>query len=131
MPGLWGRAWMSPAVGFLSVLVGIGGGSLGVPIMTLHGVAIHRAVATAAGFGVLIAAPAVLGFVLAPVEAPRPPLQVGSVNAGAFGLTVAMTLITAPVGARLAHRTDPVRLRRVFAVFLIAVALNMAAEAVL
>ena len=131
MPGRWGRAAMSPAVGFASVLVGIGGGSLGVPIMTLHAMPIHRAVATAAGFGVLIAAPAVVGFLLAPVAAPRPPLQLGSVNLGAFALTIAMTLLTAPIGARLAHRLDPVPLRRVFAVFLIAVALQMAAEATL
>uniref|UniRef100_UPI00356AAFF0 sulfite exporter TauE/SafE family protein n=1 Tax=Actibacterium sp. TaxID=1872125 RepID=UPI00356AAFF0 len=51
MPKGAARAGLSPAVGFLSVLMGIGGGSFGVPIMTLYGVPIHRAVATAAGFG--------------------------------------------------------------------------------
>ena len=129
MPGPWGRAAMSPLVGFLSVLVGIGGGSLGVPIMTLHAMPIHRAVATAAGFGVVIAVPSVIGFLLAPVGAPRPPLQIGSVNLAAFALIIAMTLITAPIGARLAHSMNPVPLRRVFAVFLIAVAINMGVEA--
>ena len=125
MPGRTGRAAMSPLVGFLSVLVGIGGGSLGVPIMTLHAVPIRRAVATAAGFGVLIAVPSVIGFLLTPVGAPHPPLQVGSVNVAAFALVVAMTLVTAPIGARLAHRVNPVLLRRMFGAFLIAVAITM------
>ena len=56
------RAILSPLVGFLSVLMGIGGGSFGVPLMTLYGRPIHRAVATAAGFGVLIAVPSVAAF---------------------------------------------------------------------
>jgi uncharacterized membrane protein YfcA len=64
----------SSLIGFLSVLMGIGGGSFGVPFMTLHGVAIHRAVATAAGFGLLIAFPSMIGFLFVPVEV-HPPLH--------------------------------------------------------
>lgn len=117
---------LSPLVGFLSVLMGIGGGSFGVPVMSLHGVAIHRAVATAAGFGVLIAVPSVLGFLLVDIpEAVRPPLTLGAVNGVAFLLVIAMTLITAPMGAALAHRMSAGPLKRVFGGFLILVALNM------
>ena len=58
------RSIYAPLVGFFSVLMGIGGGSLGVPTMTLHGMTIHRAVATSSGFGLLIAVPSVLGFSL-------------------------------------------------------------------
>ena len=119
------------ATGFVSVLMGIGGGSLGVPLMTLHGRPIHRAVATAAGFGLLIAAPSVLLFLVWPVDAPRPPLTVGYVNLPAFAVVVAMTVLTAPLGARLAHRLDPKPLRRVFAAFLFLVALNMLRRALL
>ena len=118
------RAALSPVIGFLSVLLGIGGGSLGVPVMTLFGVPIHRAVATAAGFGVLIAVPSVAGFMLLEVQN-APPLTVGAVNLPAFGLIIAMTVITAPWGAALAHRMDPKPLKRVFGAFLILVALNM------
>lgn len=124
MPGGWRRAALSPAVGFLSVLMGIGGGSFGVPLMTLYGVAVHRAVATAAGFGVIIAAPAVAGFLLSPAPG-APPLTVGSVNLPAFAIVIAMTLITTPWGVRLAHATDAARLKRIFAVFLGLVAANM------
>ena len=128
MPGPLGRSVLSPGVGFAGALLGIGGGSLGVPIMTLHGVPIHRAVATAAGFGLAIAVPSVLGFLLAGTAAPRPPFQIGSVNLAAFALTVAATPLTAPIGAALAHRMDAARLRRVFGGFLVLIALDMGAE---
>lgn len=121
---------ISPVIGFLSVLMGIGGGSFGVPTMSLFGVPIHRAVATAAGFGVIIAVPSVIGFLMVEMpEGGRPPLTIGAVNLVAFGLVIAMTLITAPWGAALAHRTDANRLKRVFGAFLILVALNMLRKA--
>ncbi|GAB4383766.1 sulfite exporter TauE/SafE family protein [Albidovulum sp.] len=128
MPAGPGRVLLSPLVGFLSVLMGIGGGSFGVPLMSLYGVPIHRAVATAAGFGVIIAVPSVAGFLLTPVRA-APPLTVGAVNLPAFAVVIAMTLITAPWGVRLAHAMDPRPLRRVFAAFLAVVALNMLRKA--
>lgn len=119
------RLLYSPGVGFASVLMGIGGGSFGVPLMTLHGVAIHRAVATAAGFGMLIAVPAVILFLILPTEGLRPPLTVGLVNLPAFFVVIAMTLLTAPIGAKLAHSMNPAPLKKVFAGFLFLVALNM------
>lgn len=128
MPVGWRRALMAPFVGFFSVLLGIGGGSIGVPLMTLHGRPIHRAVATAAGFGVLIAVPSVAAFLLLPIEN-APPFTLGSVNLPAFLITICMTLITAPMGAALAHRTDAARLKRYFAIFLFLVALNMLRKA--
>jgi uncharacterized protein len=130
MPSGMKRAAIAPMIGGLSVLIGVGGGSFGVPLMTLHGSPIHRAVATAAGFGLLIAVPSVIGFLLVPMpEEVRPPLTTGLVNWIAFALVVAMTLLTAPLGARLAHGLDAVPLRRVFAVFLLLVAANMIRKA--
>ncbi|MEO0667123.1 MAG: sulfite exporter TauE/SafE family protein [Pseudomonadota bacterium] len=119
------RLVLSPLMGFLSVLMGIGGGSFGVPLMSLFAVPIHRAVATAAGFGVVIAVPAVIGFLLTPIDGPVPPWTLGAVNFAAFAVIIAMTLITTPWGVRLAHAMDPKPLKRVFSVFLILVALNM------
>ncbi len=130
MPTGLARAVFSPIVGFLSVLMGIGGGSFGAPLMTLYGKPIHQAVATAAGFGVLIAVPSVIAFLFVPVDpATRPPLTIGAVNLVAFAVVIAMTLMTTPLGVRLAHRLDPAPLRRVFALFLIVVALNMLRKA--
>ena len=131
MPTGLGRIVASPTVGFLSVLMGIGGGSFGVPLMTLFNVPIHRAVATAAGFGVVIAVPSVIGFLLVEVPADsRPPYTIGAVNLVAFLVIISMTLITTPLGAKLAHAMDPKPLKRVFAVFLVLVALNMLRKAV-
>ncbi len=124
MPGQPTRGLMGTAVGFLSAMMGIGGGSFGVPIMTLYGMPIHRAVATAAGFGVLIAVPSVIGFLFVPV-ANAPPWTVGAISIPAFLVVIGTTLATTPLGVRLAHAMNPKPLKRAFAVFLALVALNM------
>ncbi len=130
MPGGVRRVLVSPMVGFLSVLMGIGGGSFGVPLMSLYNTPIHRAVATAAGFGVIIAVPSVIGFLFLPIAPEhRPPFTIGAVNLVAFSVVVAMTMITAPWGVKLAHAMDPKPLKRLFAVFLTLVALNMLRKA--
>ncbi len=130
MPGRFTRSVLSPVLGFLSVLMGIGGGSFGVPLMSLYGVPIHRAVATASGFGVMIAVPGVLGFLFAEVApAGRPPFTVGAVNLVAFVVIVAVSLQTTSFGVRLAHAMDARPLKRLFALFLTLVALNMLRKA--
>ncbi len=111
-------------VGFMSALMGIGGGTFGVPLMTLFNQPIHRAVGTASGFGLLIAVPAVIGFLALPVD-DAPPYTYGAVNLPAFLVVIATTLVTTPLGVRLAHAMNPKPLRRAFAVFLVMVALNM------
>jgi uncharacterized protein len=118
------RSALAGAVGIFSAMMGIGGGTFGVPLMTLYGVPIHRAVATASGFGVLIAVPAVLGFLFLPV-ADAPPWTLGAVNLPAFLVVIGTTLLTTTLGVRLAHAMNPKPLRRAFAVFLTLVALNM------
>lgn len=124
------RGAVSSLIGFLSVLMGIGGGSFAVPTMTLHQVPIHRAVATAAGFGVAIALPSAIGFLIAqPPALGKPPMTVGYVNVAAFLVVISMTMITAPLGATLAHRLNVKTLKRVFAFFLVIVASNMLREA--
>ena len=132
MPTGLARAFLSPIVGFLSVLMGIGGGSFGVPLMSLYGRPIHHAVATAAGFGVIIAVPSTVGFLLSGWgDASAPPYTIGRVNLIAFGVIVSMTLLTAPLGVKLAHMMNPKPLKRVFAVFIILMALNMLRKALL
>lgn len=124
MPGQPARSALAGAVGFFSAMMGIGGGTFGVPLMTLYGLPIHRAVATASGFGVMIAVPAVLGFLFLPV-AEAPPWTVGAINLPAFLVVIGTTLLTTPLGVRLAHAMNPKPLKRAFAIFLTLVALNM------
>lgn len=125
------RFILSPLVGFMSVLMGIGGGSFGVPLMSLFNTAIHRAVATAAGFGVVIAVPAVIGFLFVDMKMDVPPLTIGAINLIAFGIIIAMTLVTAPWGVKLAHSMDAKPLKRAFGVFLVLVAINMLRKAMI
>lgn len=124
MPGQPARGALAAGVGFFSAMMGIGGGTFGVPLMSLYGMPIHRAVGTASGFGVLIAVPAVVGFLLLPVPH-APPYSIGAVNLPAFLVVIGMSLLTTPLGVRLAHAMNPKPLKRAFAIFIMLVALNM------
>lgn len=127
--GIW-RGVNSVILGFLSVLMGIGGGSFGVPLMSLYGQPIHRAVATASGFGVAIALPATIGFLLSGhALVGKPPLTIGYVNVPAFAVIVVVTMLTTPLGVRLAHAMNPRPLRLAFAVFIGLMAANMLRKA--
>jgi uncharacterized membrane protein YfcA len=120
------RLPIAGAVGFVSVLMGLGGGTVGVPTLTLLGVPMHRAVGTAAGLGTAIAIPGALGLALAGIGVPgRPPGCLGYVNAVGFALIVPTTWWAAPLGARFAHAVSQRTLRRGFAFFLALVALRM------
>ncbi|WP_340110345.1 sulfite exporter TauE/SafE family protein [Pikeienuella sp. HZG-20] len=125
------RAGVATSVGFLSVLMGIGGGTFGVPLLTLFNLAVHRAVATAAGFGLIIAIPSTIGFIASGWDAPNlPPFTLGYVSMPAFAIIVPMTVLCAPYGVKLAHSMNPRPLRLLFAFFLAATALNMLRKAV-
>ena len=125
-----GRAITAPVIGFLSVLMGIGGGSFGVPLMRLFGVPIHRAVGTASGFGLMIAVPSVIGFLLQGWGAPdQPPWTVGLVNLPAFLIVIGVTMLTTPWGVWLAHAMNPRPLKLAFAGFIMLMALNMLRKA--
>lgn len=130
LPRCAARAGIAGGLGFFSALMGIGGGAIGVTVMTLCGKPIHRAVATASGFGVAIAAPAAIGYALAGWgREGLPPWSLGFISVPGFLVLAALTAITAPIGARLAHRLLQQTLKRAFAVFLGLVALNMLREA--
>ena len=124
MPEGPARIGFGGSIGFFSVLMGIGGGTFGVPLMALFNTPIHRAVATASGWGVIIAVPSVIGFLLMPTQ-DAPPFTLGAINLPAFALIICMTLITTPWGVKLAHKMDPKPLKRIFALFITVVALNM------
>lgn len=129
MPARLGQSTIGSFIGFLSVLMGIGGGSFGVPLMTLHRIPIHNAVATAAGFGLVIAVPSALGWLFIATPEIAPPLTLGAINVVAFAIIIPMTILMAPYGAAAAHRLAGLRLRRVFSTFLLFVAANMIVSA--
>ena len=121
MPKGFGRASLASFLGGFSALLGIGGGTIAVLTMTMCGRPIHQAVATAAGFGVIIAVPGAFGFALLGYnEANLPYGSFGYVNVIAVVAITAMTFITAPLGARAAHSLNAAALKRVFGVYLVA-----------
>jgi uncharacterized protein len=126
MPTGLPRAGLGVGTGILSALMGIGGGTFGVTLMTLCGRPVHRAVATASGWGVAIGVPGALAAILAGWgKDGLPPGSLGYVNVPAFVLLSIFTVWLAPVGARLAHKTDAALLKRLFGVMLGLVALRM------
>ncbi len=126
VPTRVGGTAMAASMGTLSTLMGIGGGTMGVTMLTLFAMPIHRAVATAAGFGMVIAIPGALSYVINGwgVEG-LPPGSIGYVNLIGFALIVPATWAAAPLGVKLAHAMDRAMLRRVFAIFLAITSVKM------
>jgi len=126
MPGGAVRAGAGGFIGALSALMGIGGGTFGVSLMTVCGRTIHQAVATAAGFGIAIGLPsAITAVIVGWGREGLPPFSLGHVNLVAFGLISALTVTMAPIGARLAHTLNAELLKKLFAVLLAIVACRM------
>ncbi|MEM8615431.1 MAG: sulfite exporter TauE/SafE family protein [Pseudomonadota bacterium] len=131
LPGGAGRAGLATGIGGLSAVMGIGGGTFGVSLMTICGRTIHQAVATAAGFGIAIGLPsAVTAIFVGWGREGLPPFSLGHVNLAAFALISVFTVAMAPVGAKLAHSLDAVLLKRLFAVLLVIVAVRMLLSAI-
>ncbi|HMB58468.1 MAG TPA: sulfite exporter TauE/SafE family protein [Xanthomonadales bacterium] len=113
-------------IGFISTLMGIGGGSLSVPVLTFFGESVHRAVGTAALFGFIIAVPGTLGFIYTGLDNPLLPIgSAGFVSLIGFALLAPTTTLTAPLGARLAHKMEKRHLTLLFGVFLLVVSVRM------
>jgi uncharacterized membrane protein YfcA len=123
LPGEPARGLVGVVIGFVSTLMGIGGGILNNTFMTLFGRTMHQAVATSAGVGVLVSVPAIVGYVLAGWGNPAlPAFSAGYVNLLALALLIPVSVLTAPIGVRLAHRLSRRQLEIGFGLFLLAVA---------
>lgn len=123
LPGHPVRGLMAATIGCISTLMGIGGGTLTVPALSLYNFDIRRAVGTAAAVGLIIALPGALGFAAAGLGvAGTPPFSLGYVNLLAVVLIFPLTSTFAPLGARLAHSIPRRGLQLAFAGFLALVA---------
>jgi uncharacterized membrane protein YfcA len=127
LPGGFGGSLIPAFIGGISAMMGIGGGTLSVPSMTLCGEPVHKAVGTAALLGLWIALPATAGYLLAqpPAAADLPPLTIGYVSLIGFALVAPISWVVAPFGAKLAHSLDRRKLSAAFGVFLLTVAIRM------
>lgn len=116
---------LAAMIGGVSSIMGIGGGTLSVPAMTMTGGAIHSAVGTAAFFGLLLAVPGTIGYLFASPDVPLPGFTVGLVSFAALAVIAPMSMLTAPVGAKLAHALERRTLSKIFGLFLCIVAVRM------
>lgn len=126
VPRSWRAAWLPFSIAGISSLMGIGGGSLSVPTMTLCNQPVHRAVGTAALMGLWISIPSTVGFLLASAPAElMPPFSIGYVNFVALIILAPASWLAAPLGALVAHRLTRRQLSVAFGCFLLIVAVRM------
>jgi len=105
--------------GSLSAMMGIGGGTICVPVLNFLGYDIRRAVGTSAAIGLIIALPGTIGYAMSGIGVDgRPPFSLGYVNILAAALLIPMTVLCAPIGARIAHTIPRRALRMCFGLFL-------------
>ena len=117
-------------IGTVSSMMGIGGGTLSVAALTLMNQPVHRAVGTAALFGLAISIPGTAGFVASGWADPRlPAASLGYVNIAGLLLISPTTVLFAPVGAAIAHRLSQRQLSALFGMFLLLMSIRMGMQA--
>ena len=113
--------WLEAAafvIGIISTLMGIGGATFTVPLLTLHGRPLLQSVATATGIGPIIAVPGIIGYIVSGWGVPGlPAYSLGFVSLGAL-LIAPLSVLAAPYGVRTAHGISKRRLELAFAIFL-------------
>lgn len=126
LPGLSGMFATGNVIGAVSSLVGIGGGTLSVPFMTWCNIKLHQAIGTSAAIGLPIALAGAAGYIAngRAIDA-LPPYSLGFVYLPALGAIVAASMLTAPLGAKLAHRLPVKRLKKIFALLLYTLGIRM------
>ncbi len=126
VPGTGGLIGAGSVIGFLSGMVGAGGGFVSVPFMTWCNVAIHNAVATSAALGFPIALANVIGYAISGQSLQNLPAHsFGYIWLPALGVIATCSVLTAPMGARAAHKLPVKQLKRVFASILYLLAAYM------
>ena len=130
MPGPIGTGLAGSGIGFLSGLVGAGGGFVSVPFMTWCNIPLHQAVGTSAALGFPIALINTIGYIWSGIHHEAlPPHMLGYIYWPALVVLAACSVMTAPLGARLAHKLPVKALKRVFAYLLFGLAAYMAYKA--
>lgn len=126
LPGIYGNTAAGTLIGSLSSLVGIGGGTLTTPYLLWNNISMHQAIATSTAVSIPVAIAGTIGFMIAGLDAQNlPDYATGYIYWPAFFGIVIASYFTAPIGARLAHQLPVKLLKRMFAVFLIILAIKM------
>ena len=117
--GLWGQL-IGLIMGILSALMGIGGGQISTLMMNIYNRPIHQCIATSSGVGVLVSIPGAIGYIFAGWgQSSLPPFSLGFVSFLGVALFAPASVLTAPLGAKLAHKLNRRALEIAFGIFLI------------
>ena len=113
-------------IGFISVPLGIGGGSLMVPFMRTFGYDIRKSIGTAAAVGFLIAVTGTVTMITGGkiIDNVNTPYIVGYINLLGFAVFVPVTMVMARIGAKVVHKIDKKLLSKIFGIFLILVSIR-------
>ncbi|MDA9694024.1 sulfite exporter TauE/SafE family protein [Candidatus Pelagibacter sp.] len=113
-------------IGFISVPLGIGGGSLMVPFMRTFGYDIRKSIGTAAAVGFLIAVTGTITMITGGkiIDNVNTPYSVGYINLLGFAVFVPITMVMARIGAKVVHKIDKKLLSKIFGIFLILVSIR-------
>ena len=126
LPGTGPMTALGLAIGVICGLVSAGGAFLTVPLMLAWGVVMRKAIGTAAAVGVPVAVVGMIGYVISGWRVPNlPEYSLGFVYLPALLAIVAASVLTAPFGARLAHKLPVATMKRVFALLLYLLATKM------
>lgn len=129
-PSPRGLGLVGSSIGFISALLGAGGGFITVPFLTWCNVKMHTAVGISAGMGFPIALGGLIGYIISGWDVTGLPNgSVGYIYAPALIILVIGSMSTAPIGARVAHTLNVDSLRRLFAYFLFLLAAYMFTKA--
>jgi uncharacterized membrane protein YfcA len=127
LPGRAGLVAMAAFIGVVSSMFGGGAAAFGVPFLTWCNVDTHRAIGTCAAMGFPLALAGTVGYAIAGWGIPgMPEWSVGFVYVPAFVAISVTSMMMAPWGAKLAHRLKGPTLRRIFALFLLAMGVKVA-----
>ncbi|MBV0891429.1 sulfite exporter TauE/SafE family protein [Paracoccus sp. Z118] len=129
LPSKAAQGGMATGIGTISTLMGIGGGTLTVPVLSIFSYPVRRAVGTASVVGLIIALPGTLGYIFNGFgREGLPPFSLGYVNLAALLAIVVTSMFFAPWGARAAHSIAPAHLRKAFGIFLAITAAKMLSD---
>ncbi len=121
--------FISFLIGYFSVLIGIGGGSFSVPTLNAFGKNIHRAVGTSAAIGFFIALPGFITYASTGwIVEGLPRFSLGYVNLPIVLAVASVSVLTAPLGAKLSSKYNKKTLKKIFAIFLLLICVSLVIE---
>ncbi len=120
---------ISGLIGFLSVIIGIGGGSFSVPTLSLFSKKMHRAVGTSAVLGFFISFPGTISYIFLGLNVDNlPPYSLGYVNLLIVAIVISTSIFTANIGAKLSSKIKTKNLKKIFAIFLLFTCVSLVIE---